>query len=282
LRKPATSDDIGSRSQARWNAARATLLCIALSTGASELSRAEPACVTEATEAAGAHVVDARTLGRDDGAALHLAGIEPFTLLLGDAGDPEGALARRLAALVSGAPLRVQVTDDAPDRYGRLPALVAAGGALLQEQLAREGLAIAFAAGDPLPCFDRLLAAEAEARRASRGFWARLSLPEALPEALAPRLGQFAIFQGTVVSVGTRPATTYLDFGVRWQTDVTIEIAAKNREAFGGEAALAKLEGARIRARGFLVDKAGPMLAVRSPMQLEILDQAPGHGRITP
>jgi len=257
-------------------------LCVVLLAGAPNLSRADPACLTEAVETTDAEVIDARTLSHDEGAALRLAGVEPFTLLLGDAGDPEGGLTRRLTALASGARLRVQVTADAPDRYGRLPALVAAGGTLLQEQLVREGLAIAFATGDPLPCFDRLLAAEVDARRANRGFWARLLVPEALPEALEPRLGRFAIFQGTVISVGTRPATTYLDFGFRWSEDVTIEIAAKNRDAFGGEAALEKLEGTRVRARGFLVDKGGPMLPVRSPMQLEILDSAPEDGRITP
>ena len=87
---------------------------------------------------------------------------------------------------------------------------------------------------------------------------------------------------GTVLSVGTRPATTYLDFGRTWSEDVTIEITARDRAAFGGEAALERLEGARIRARGFPVDKAGPMLPVRSQMQLEILDSGPGGGRIDP
>ena len=130
----------------------------------------------------------------------------------------------------------------------------------------------AFAAGDALPCFDRILAAEAEARSAHRGFWSRNRCREATPEALQPRIGRFAIFEGTVVSVGTRPATDLS----RLRQDMVEgrddrDRRRRTRDAFGGEAALDKLAGARIRARGFLEENAGPMLTVRSPMQLEIL-----------
>jgi Staphylococcal nuclease homologue len=234
-------------------------------------------CLDATVGAQAASAADARSLKLDDGRVLRLSGIEPFTLLLGDTAGAENKLESRLSEFAAGKTLRVEIASEKPDRYGRLPALVTVAGSLLQETLTDEGLALAFAVGDPLPCFDRILAAEAKARSARRGFWSTESVPPATPEALEPRIGSFAIFEGIVLSVGTRRATTYLDFGRKWSEDVTIEIVAKERDAFGGEKALEKLAGARIRARGFLQEKAGPMLAVHSPMQLEILVPSGGE-----
>jgi endonuclease YncB( thermonuclease family) len=260
----------------------AALLGVGLPSAAPAPSPAETACSAAEAAARVAAVEDARSLRLEDGRVVRPAGIEPFTLLLEDPGYAEQKLVRRLSELTSGTDLRVAFVSETPDRYRRLPALVSIAGSLLQERLAGEGLALAFAGGDALPCFDRVLAAEAEARRAHRGFWSEVSVPEAEPEALKSRIGRFAIFEGTVVSVGTRRATTYLDFGTTWSKDVTIEIVAKDRDAFGGEAALDKLAGSRIRARGFLQEKAGPMLVVRSPLQLEILSYRRGADRIAP
>jgi hypothetical protein len=172
---------------------------------------------------------------------------------------------------------------DAPDRHGRIPALVVgADGTLLQAALARDGLALAFAAGGRVPCFEAILAAEDEARRNRRGFWATASVAPADPEALASRIGRFVIFEGTVVSVGSRARTTYVDFGKVWSKDVTAEIAAKDRAAFGDAAAIEALSGARLRLRGFLAEKSGPMLPLRSPLQIETLAPATKSGPVPP
>jgi len=245
---------------------------VAIAPGA---SRAAPPCLDAAVAARAAEAVDARSVRLDDGRVVRLAGLEPFTLLLADTDAAEAAMRDRLAALVSASDLEVQAISPDLDRYGRVRALIVAGGALAQETLAGEGLAIAFAGEEAPPCFARILAAEAEARSARRGYWSAFSVPAASPEALRPRRGRFAIFEGTIRSVGTRRATTYLDFGVRWTEDVTLEIDAAERAAFGGPEALEKLAGARIRARGFLEEKSGPMLKVHSPTQLEILAPAP-------
>jgi hypothetical protein len=181
-----------------------------------------------------------------------------------------------------GQPVLVRLAGRDEDRYGRYPALIAAGDTLLQEALAGEGLAIAFASGDALPCFERILAAEAAARRSVRGFWSESSLPEADPEALNPWIGHFTIFEGDVLSVGNRAARTYLNFGTRWSDDVTVEIEARDRKYFGGKEALAALVGRRVRVRGFLESKAGPMMAIRSPLQLEILSANAGETRSAP
>lgn len=262
-------------------ASRCAVLVALLVAGAAaaaiqETAEADATCLGTTAEAIAAEVLDARSLRLEDGRVVRLAGIEPFGLLLPEPGDADAKLQRRLADLVSGATIRILLVSAEADRYGRLPAMIAVGGLLVQEKIAHDGLAIAFASGEPLPCFDRILAAEAAARRAHRGFWMGQRLPAAFPRALAARIGRFAIFEGRVVSVGNRRARSYLNFGTWWSEDVTAEITAEDRERFGGEAALGALAGHRVRMRGFLEEKSGPMMVVRSPMQLELLDRPVG------
>lgn len=236
-------------------------------------------CLGETSEAGIARSVDARSLRLDDGRTLRLAGIEPFDVLLPGARDAEAELQSRLAELIEDRALRVQLLAQEPDRYGRPPAMVWAGKDLIQEVAVREGLAVGFANGVAVPCFDRILAAEDAARRAHRGFWKGGRLPWAFPAALASRIGHFTIFEGRVLSVGNRPTRSYLNFGYRWTEDVTVEIADADRASFGGEAALAALAGHRVRVRGYLEERGGPMVVISSPMQLEALDSLPDGKR---
>jgi hypothetical protein len=215
-----------------------------------------------------------------DGRVLRLAGIESFALLLRQGDEAEAALQRRLQALVAGRGVLVKLVAETGDRHGRLPALIAVGdGPLVQEVLAREGLAVAFATGDPTACFDNILAAEEGARAKREGFWSFFTIPLARPEALRPHIGRFAIFEGRVVSVGARRALTYLNFGLRWSEDVTVAIEARHRDRFGGEVRIADLAGRRLRIRGFVEERGGPMVAVNSPMQIEVLGDPAGPKR---
>jgi hypothetical protein len=233
------------------------------------------ACAGTTESAAGAVVVDARSIRLGDGRVLTPAGIASFSVLLPDAAAADAELARRLEQLAVASPMTFAATARDPDRYGRTPALLVAGDVLAQEILAREGLALAFAMdAPPLPCFERIVAAEAEARTAHRGGWKGLGVPDASPSALAGRIGRFALFEGLVLTVGNRANRSYLNFGRRWSEDVTAEIAEADREAFGGAQMLAALAGHRVRLRGFIEQRGGPWLALRSPMQLEVLDRA--------
>lgn len=244
---------------------------------------AEGTCLPVAEEGgAVAAVPDAHTIALADGRTLRLAGIEPMSLL-GGGGESDLALRDRIAALTAGAPLAFVALGKAEDRHGRLPSLAAVDGEVLQTRLLREGLAVFFATGTALPCLEDMLAAESEARRERRGFWAgSAALPPPLPEALRDHVGHFAIFEGEVLSVGNRRDRTYLNFGGRWSEDVTVEIEARHRKSFGGEAALAALAGLRLRIRGFLQEKAGPMMTVTSPMQIERLTASSGGRSIAP
>ena len=263
-----------------WRHASAALLTLGAMTSPLAGSLAAPACLGETAEARAVAVPDARSVTLADGRVVRVAGVESFALLEAEGDAAEAALRDRLEALVAQHSLRVRLVSNEPDRYGRLPALLADdNGDLVQEALAREGLAIAFAGGDELPCFAEILAAEDDARRARRGFWAHQAVLPARPQALQTRIGHFAIFEGDVISVGNRRSLTYLNFGTWWSEDVTVEIEARDRTRFGGEAGLAELAGKQVRIRGFLEEKAGPMVKVSSPMQLEILGPiAPADG----
>ncbi len=244
---------------------------------------AAEACLEGATEAIAADVPDARSITLSDGRTLRLAGIEPFDLFRPDLTGAEAALREHVERLVEESAVTMRPVTSKADRYGRLPALVAVEGVLLQERLAEAGLAIAFAGGDLIPCFARILAAEDEARESAKGYWAKTQLPAATPEALGAMTGRFAIFESEVLSVGNRYQRTYLNFGTSWSRDVTVEIARADRDRhFGGEAALAALAGKNVRVRGYVEEKSGPMIAVRSVMQLEVLSTNKAEPEATP
>ena len=221
---------------------------------------------------------DARTVVLADGRQVRPAGLESFALLQVAGADADEALAAGLRTLLGGSSVAVVPVSAKADRHGRIPALLfLPDGPLVQEILASGGLAIAWTGEADLPCFNRILAAEDIGRRSHAGRWGGdlAQLPEATPAALHPFVGGFAVFEGKVATVGARPARTYLNFGGRWAEDVTVTVSARDREAFGGEAALKALAGRRVRVRGFVEDHGGPAVAVRSPAQLEVLPILP-------
>lgn len=146
-----------------------------------------------------------------------------------------------------------------PDRYGRTRIAADVEIALL-----RDGVAVAFGEG---PAEIGLLAAEAQARAAKRGVWAK---PDFVltPEQTAQYLQEFHVVEGTVRRIYRARNATYINFGDDWKSDFSISIAGRNRRAIP---ALAKVkEGSRVRARGVLFEENGPMLRLTQPTQLEL------------
>ena len=234
-----------------------------------------------------ATAIDARTIMLGDGSEVRLAGIDSLAALARDrqtAETMDDRLAGQLAQWLATMPLRIRILPGKPDRHGRRAALILADGELLQKRIMDAGLAV-FMPGDVFggtsnrpdnagrDCARKLLAAEAAARLARRGGWSdrKLGVVSARPDVLSSQFGHFVIFQGIARSVGTRRDRTYIDFGDHWRTDVTVEIAAARRKHFGGEAALEDLAGSTLRVRGFLEEKAGPMISARYPAQIEVL-----------
>jgi endonuclease YncB( thermonuclease family) len=130
-----------------------------------------------------------------------------------------------------------------------------------------------------------LLAAEAQARAASRGLWALRDyrvLTAAAAAAEAERLptrctdGPFLIVEGRVRQVTADNDRVYLNFGDPddYRTDFTVGV-------YGGESvsawrtsgpAFESYQNKRVRVRGRAANRGGPLICADHPEQIEVLD----------
>ena len=216
-----------------------------------------------------AAVIDGRSFRLDDGREVRLAGIE-------QAGTDRARGRAALTAIVGGRPLMLHGEDDTPDRYGRQPAFVFAGGSetSVQAELLRRGEALISADVADKDCAAALAAAEATARAAKSGIWAE---PTAIKNAESPgdilaAMGHFTVIEGKVLSVRQAGTTTYLNFGRSWTRDFAATISRRIMPAFENAGLGPKsLENRRIRVRGFVWSRGGPRIELLRVGQLEVL-----------
>ena len=215
-----------------------------------------------------AAITDARAFRLRDGREVLLAGIEA----------PSGSAAGSalLEKLLAGGKVVLKQTDPPSDRYGRLAvqAFVPRDGTerWIQEDLLAAGTAQV--GSRPGACAKALLAAEASARRDKVGLWANSAYAVKASDDLAgllARQGRFTVAEGKVLSVRESGGTIYINFGRVWSRNLTVTILRRNRPAF--EAAgmePKKLEGARVRVRGWVEERSGPRIDAARPEQIEI------------
>jgi nuclease-like protein len=202
-----------------------------------------------------------------DGRELRLAGIE--------AADNSRAA---LQALVAGHPLRLDRLGPERDRYGRLLAFAYAGEAeqSVQQAMLEKGHARVSARIGNKACAEALLSADRVARTGARGLWADPNFAplsaENLTQLQADR-GQFALVEGKVLSVRESGATIYVNFGRRWTRDFTVTIRKRDQRMFTAAGVEPKtLEGRRIRVRGWIEQRGGPIIAAEAAEQIEFVD----------
>ena len=218
-----------------------------------------------------AGIIDARSFQLQDGREVRLAGIEPVA-----SEKPPTNRAQALAAILTGREVRLHGEDDAPDRYGRQPAFVflVPSEALVQAELLAQGEALVSATVTDKECASVLVAAEAAARRAKRGFWAdpaAIKNTESSGDILAG-IGRFTLVEGKVLSVRQAGATTYLNFGRNWTRDFAVTISRRVLPVFEAAGIVPKsLENRRIRVRGFVEARGGPRIEVLRVGQIELL-----------
>jgi endonuclease YncB( thermonuclease family) len=219
-----------------------------------------------------ASVLDGRTLTLVDGREIRLAGIE---IPLGEAGlaamDALRGLVADLAVALKG--------PSSTDRYGRLvvyPFVLREGS--------EQGVVPALLAGGyglvrPSPetaCTAENFVAERAARRDKLGLWADPYydiIKADSPTAIAERRGTFSLVEGKVVSVRESGNTIYVNFGRRWSEDFAVTMQKRNERAFvDGGIEPKKLEGRRVRVRGWIEERGGPRIEALHPAQLEIVD----------
>ncbi len=232
---------------------------------------AQSACkLTPIGTATVAAVRDGRTLSLTDGRTLRLAGIEVT--------DTSRAALQRLA--VAGQTLRLEKLGPDHDRYGRLLAFAFAGDGKesLQQALLAAGEARVGARVGDMACAGALLAAERAARAGRRGLWGDSRfwpINAGNLARLAANRGRFVLVEGKVLSVHPSGGTIYLNFGRRWTRDFSVIILRRWRSAFAAAGVdPQRLSGRRIRVRGFIEMRRGPVIEAEAPEQIEFADGA--------
>ncbi len=68
-------------------------------------------------------------------------------------------------------------------------------------------------------------------------------------------------------------ATIYVNFGRRWTRDFTVTILKRQQRIFAAAGVDPKrLEGRRIRVRGWIEQRGGPIVAAETPEQIEVIE----------
>lgn len=241
-------------------------------------------CDLPASESATvAAVLDGETLKLADGRIVKLIGAKAPVAPLGWRGDDPWPFVEEakaaLEALAANKTIELRFGGSRTDRRGYLlaQAFVVAGDdrLWLQEKLVGEGLARVYSLADNRACTAELLAREKEARAKRQGLWSS-SAYRIEDAGDAERLGRlihsYQLIEGTVLNVGQGSSRLYLNFAGDWRSDFTVSIARKDAAAFAA-AGLdpTVLAGKRVRVRGWLAWRNGPMIEATHPDQIELL-----------
>ncbi|MCD5992316.1 thermonuclease family protein [Pseudomonas sp. CDFA 602] len=196
-------------------------------------------------------VVDGDTLRLSDGRSVRMIGLNtPETGKKGQSAEPFAEAAKhRLQALVkeSDGQVRVRVGQQDKDRYGRTLANVyGRDGANLEAQLLSEGLGYLVAVAPNTALVDCQQSAERQARLARLGVW-RTSPVQAVNQI---NQGGFAVVSGRVTDVQSNRGGLWIEL----QGSMVLRVAPDLVPAFD-VAALKRLKGKQIEARGWVVDR---------------------------
>lgn len=220
--------------------------------------------------------VDGDTVFLSNGAEVRLVGIQAPKLPLGRRGFVKWPLADEAAAtvisLVRDRTFRMHFGGARKDRHGRVLAhLVSPDGFWLQGEILRLGLARVYTFPDNTALAETMLALEAEARRNRFGIWSHPFYGIRGTDALEPLTNTFQLVEGTIIDAADVRGTIYLNFGADWRSDFTVAIYRKVRARFKGVAP-DTWQGKKVRVRGWLKRRNGPMIEVSHPEQIEILE----------
>jgi hypothetical protein len=230
----------------------------------------ETACVSgEFGRFDAAAATDGRSFRLADGREVRLAGIEV---------PSSSATQLALEKMLAGETVVLRPAEPPVDRYGRLlaQAFVAKDGAerWIQGEMLKSGLAQVGSGAGEAACTRALLAEEVPARRAKRGVWANSAYAITASDdlaALLARRGQFTIAEGKIWSVRESGGTIYINFGRTWSRNLTVTILRRNKPAFDAAGMnVKKLEGARVRVRGWIEERNGPRMEAVRPEQIEM------------
>jgi endonuclease YncB( thermonuclease family) len=257
-----------------------TALSVPANLATSDSKTADASCRPAAfARAAAAAVLDGRTVRLDDGREVRLAGLEAPLEHAPGGGGAAGAARDHLQSLVADHPLVLRGDEQERDRYGRLRAQVYAvrNGTehWVQGEMVAAGHARVAAGGGT--CSPALLSHERAARAAALGLWSDpyYGVRRAeQPAGIAREQGRFAIVEGDVLSVRESGGTIYVNFGRRWSEDFTVTIAKRNERVFTAAGLEPKrLDRRRVRVRGWIEARGGPLIEAVRPEQIEVVER---------
>lgn len=229
-------------------------------------------------------VIDGDNFILEGGLNIRLAGVEAPQSAVKSQGREAWPFADEAKAALSGLIRSRQVQlyygGQARDRYDRAVAQVYSLDGLgrrdiwVQAEMVRLGLARVMSWPDEYLDIAQLYPLEIEAREKGRGIWSdpfyRVRSPNS--NLLAQDVDSAQIVEGIVTSTADVRGRIYLNFGADYKTDFTLAIAKKHVKRF---TALGldpvELEGARVRARGWIELVNGPMIWLDHPERLEVL-----------
>ncbi len=224
-----------------------------------------------------ARVVDGDTVHLEDGRSVRLVGIQAPKLPLGrphvrkqPLADASKAL---LEKLVLGKAVALSYGGRKIDRHGRaLAHLHDEGGRWVQGVLLEQGMARVYSFPDNRMLVGAMLERERAARTAKRGIWRLRFYEIRTPEEANRYIDTFQLVEGTVLSAARVRGRIYLNFGEDWRSDFTITISKRSARAFkSGEIDPLAWQGRRVRVRGWLSWRNGPMINLTHPEQIEVL-----------
>jgi len=222
-------------------------------------------------------VVDGDTVFLDDGRQVRLVGIQAPKLPLGRPGFEKWPLADEAKSALEDLVLDRRVSlgfgGRSIDRHDRLLAhLFTEDGTWVQGALLTSGFARVYSFPDNRALVREMLVQERASREADRGIWSHPYYGVLDPVASARHLDQYALVEGRVMDVAVVRGRTFLNYGSDWRSDFTVSIAARDWRRFEDSGISAEdYLGRRIRVRGWLKSRNGPMIDVTHPEQIEVL-----------
>lgn len=224
-------------------------------------------------------IVDGDTVILDDGRQVRLVGIQAPKLPLGRVGFEKWPLADEaktaLERLVLDREVALAYGGAKIDRHGRhLAHLFTADGTWVQGALLQTGFARVYSFADNRSLVHEMLTREGKSRAGRLGIWSHPYYGVLDPAASAEHLDRYALVEGRVVDTAVVRGRTFLNFGPDWKTDFTVSVASRDWRRFA-ESGISPQDyrGRRIRVRGWLKSRNGPMIDVTHPEQIEVLTQ---------
>ena len=243
-----------------------------LSTAPADLVPTRTASVTE--------IIDGDTVILDDGREVRLIGLQAPKLALGREGFVEWPLAeearRALAELTLGRSVSLAYGGRTVDRHGReLAHLIRDDGLWVQGAMLLAGMARVYSFADTRTGVGEMLNLERDARAADRGIWDHPFYAVRSALETPGYIDTFQLVEATVRAADDVRGRVFLNFGEDWRSDFTVTVARGDVSLFDSAGLdLLALAGHRIRVRGWITERNGPMIEATHPEQIEVLGTA--------